>query len=312
MYIGGNRRTWALGNQLILQESPYLSPSERRWDEHNVLKHIQDLTQIPVQDVIFEWVDDTSTHFIIKRTITGISLNHIWCTLSDEEKEDYAKQTWDCLEQLRDLHQGSMSRVDLAPLYDPVLFGDLHPRPHGPFFTVDDFWATLVKPFAHKLSAAALERLRGEMPDPRPFTYTHGDLGLGNIIVNQGRVSGIIDWEWSGYFPSWWESTKLRRGSPLWIAPEWCNMLLDHMPATLHQRGYRFFKRFDAVRYYLMTDRTSVNTGLVDLELWKQGRDIVRDLEPNGQNNEENRDEEEESGSDSDDSNIDSDDYMTE
>lgn len=43
------------------------------------------------------------------------------------------------------------------------------------------------------------------MPPAQPYTFTHPDLTDVNIIVENGRLTGIIDWELSGYFPRWWE-----------------------------------------------------------------------------------------------------------
>lgn len=34
-----------------------------------------------------------------------------------------------------------------------------------------------------------------------PYTFTHGDLNCQNIIVKDGELAGILDWESAGYFP---------------------------------------------------------------------------------------------------------------
>ena len=35
--------------------------------------------------------------------------------------------------------------------------------------------------------------------------FTHGDLRLANIMVHNGSVSGIVDWEQGGWYPEHWE-----------------------------------------------------------------------------------------------------------
>ena len=40
--------------------------------------------------------------------------------------------------------------------------------------------------------------------------FTHGDLSPWNIMIHEGRISGIIDWEFSGWYPEYWEFTKAR------------------------------------------------------------------------------------------------------
>lgn len=54
-------------------------------------------------------------------------------------------------------------------------------------------------------------------PDPKePAVFTHGDLFPGNIMLDVDpripggyRVSGIIDWEQSGFYPPWLEASKI-------------------------------------------------------------------------------------------------------
>ena len=40
-----------------------------------------------------------------------------------------------------------------------------------------------------------------------PIVFTHGDLANHNILVHDGHVSGIIDWESAGWYPNYWEFT---------------------------------------------------------------------------------------------------------
>jgi aminoglycoside phosphotransferase (APT) family kinase protein len=49
----------------------------------------------------------------------------------------------------------------------------------------------------------ALEDFRKRLPKCRPYVLTHGDLSVGNIIVENDRLAGILDREYAGYFPVW-------------------------------------------------------------------------------------------------------------
>jgi len=46
----------------------------------------------------------------------------------------------------------------------------------------------------------ARQCLQEHMPQAAPFTFTHSDLTSVNIIVKEGNLSSILDWEASGYF----------------------------------------------------------------------------------------------------------------
>jgi len=49
------------------------------------------------------------------------------------------------------------------------------------------------------------KRQDGPWPPPK---FTHGDLNPFNILVREGKVVGIIDWEFSGWYPRYWEYTS--------------------------------------------------------------------------------------------------------
>lgn len=40
-----------------------------------------------------------------------------------------------------------------------------------------------------------------------PPVFTHGDLNPSNILVRGNRVAGIVDWEFAGWYPYYWEYT---------------------------------------------------------------------------------------------------------
>ena len=42
---------------------------------------------------------------------------------------------------------------------------------------------------------------------PHKIVFTHGDIAPWNILVHNGHVSAILDWEASGWYPDYWEYT---------------------------------------------------------------------------------------------------------
>lgn len=47
--------------------------------------------------------------------------------------------------------------------------------------------------------AALLERLKAERPEPLAPCLIHGDYTLDNVLIDCGRVSGVIDWCWGAW-----------------------------------------------------------------------------------------------------------------
>lgn len=69
---------------------------------------------------------------------------------------------------------------------------------------------------------------------------THGDLRQANILVHYGqgqdvRVSGIVDWEYSGFYPAFWEAVKLTNC----VGPHEDSDWLLHLPAAISPRNYK-------------------------------------------------------------------------
>lgn len=54
------------------------------------------------------------------------------------------------------------------------------------------------------------------------IVLTHADLNLKNILVDEtGKISGIVDWETAGWYPEYWEYSKMHfttRYTVRWIA----------------------------------------------------------------------------------------------
>lgn len=125
---------------------------------------------------------------------------------STNEKEHIARQTADYLLQLRKLRADNMQAFDGRPIYSNFLFPSKDfELPHGPLASDDELWADMEQGLHETVPETVRIRLRNCMPRAVPYTYTHGDLTNVNIMVEDGSLTGIIDWEMSGYFPVWWE-----------------------------------------------------------------------------------------------------------
>ncbi len=61
-----------------------------------------------------------------------------------------------------------------------------------------------------------LERLAGD-----PVTWVHTDLRLQNILVKDGHLSGIVDWEDSGWLPRHWQLHMFRNAYMHGVTFDW-------------------------------------------------------------------------------------------
>ncbi|KAF8599432.1 kinase-like protein [Ceratobasidium sp. AG-I] len=57
--------------------------------------------------------------------------------------------------------------------------------------------------------------------EAEPIVYVHADLRMWNVLVKDGHVTAIIDWEDSGWFPASWQVHTMRRFSRLGCSGWW-------------------------------------------------------------------------------------------
>ncbi|KAI0772390.1 kinase-like protein [Trametes elegans] len=60
--------------------------------------------------------------------------------------------------------------------------------------------------FRYRHRIPALRRLAAPVhAKQHRVLFTHADLAARNILIKDGRLAGIIDWEFSGWYPEYWE-----------------------------------------------------------------------------------------------------------
>jgi aminoglycoside phosphotransferase (APT) family kinase protein len=179
--------------------------------------------------------------------IDGVTLDEAWCDLPQADRECVAKQIVDLLDQLRGLQSSRLQSLGEQPLYSAFLFRNGFGLPHGPFESDEQVWEDMVKALKNVPDKAS-RHLRQRMPPCAPYTFTHGDLSTSNIMVKDGNVVGIIDWEASGYFPVWWEfvATNIYQNEK---DQEW-KTLLQKCMAQDHTKAQEFWLDYSSLSKY--------------------------------------------------------------
>lgn len=235
-----------MGSQNILKERSNSPPNF----EANNIRFLKQQTSIPIPAIIEDWEEENGRYFLLTKRIQGETLDAAWPTMTTADKERVAKQTAEYLLQLRQLQSSKMQSLGGQPLYSAFLFPNGYGVPNGPLSSDDELWEEMTKSL-HMVPAKARQRLRERMPSAAPFTFTHGDLTNVNIIVREGNLAGILDWEASGYFPVWWEFTCAGIGLGEDDA-DWKALLRSFMPDYTGAR--KFWLDFHALRWYPKLD----------------------------------------------------------
>lgn len=130
-------------------------------------------------------------------------------------------------------NQFFLGHINRDPYSDVVFTNGVKPRA-GPFHCVKEFhdWLSALTKIQSNWPGIALEDIpdpyRQLLPDDATVAFTHADLHPSNIMVSSDspcRVSALIDWAQSGWYPDYWEYCKA--GHTVDIRSEWATEYLS-------------------------------------------------------------------------------------
>jgi serine/threonine protein kinase len=147
--------------------------------------------------------------YIVMDHIPGISLEMAWSSMSLSEKKGCLQQLKGYVERLQSLlppHPGRVESVTASACYDSRLGGHF-----GPFHNVEAFH----KHFGHEYILNHADKFPQcqlaftKCADRKYRTmFTHGDLATHNILIHDGKIVAILDWEFAGWYPEYWEYVR--------------------------------------------------------------------------------------------------------
>lgn len=212
-----NAGLWSLGSKWLLKDQPN---DDTLGNEYMTWKflHEQPGHSIPLVKEMRRLTDpEDPIQFTVISRAPGKPLASIWGTLSPEQKSGYRDQMVDILRQLRQFTAPFPQKVNGDKMDDSVLVcARLHPPTCFKVgFSEQEWLENLSETLRAGISVLEnqstdeeliekkLQELKDNFPSGPPYTLTHGDLNLTNIIVKDDKIQAIIDWELSGYLP-WW------------------------------------------------------------------------------------------------------------
>ncbi|PYI13133.1 kinase-like protein [Aspergillus violaceofuscus CBS 115571] len=153
---------------------------------------------------------------ILMTRMPGAELGQAYETLSSESKESVLKELKGYLQVMRAWPNPWGSRI--CSLEGTAIRSVRIPN-HlaGPFESEEEFNKYLIQPawaggfpseeeFNHALQVA-----RGIEEMPHRIVFSHGDLKHHNILVKNGKVTALLDWESAGWYPDYWDFTTALR-----------------------------------------------------------------------------------------------------
>ena len=188
-------------------------------NEAETMKFVRENTTLPVPEVIDYWTYDGKTYILMEK-MPGITLESVWSTLGDDDKRSIMSELRRYVEEIRKIEFNHIGAVNGNLTLDYRISSDLF----EPLYSLQDMYKLRFSQYPLEgiyADYAAEERKFDEVK----FVLCHTDLGPYNILVEDGRITAILDWEGSGCYPEFWEYSIniFHRG----YGKEWKNVLED-------------------------------------------------------------------------------------
>ncbi|EMD34749.1 hypothetical protein CERSUDRAFT_116946 [Gelatoporia subvermispora B] len=175
--------------------------------EAESIRLVRHHTSIPVPDVI-DVVEDVArgNRYMLMTEVPGQKFPRVMDSLSPNDLSRMAVQLRDWLFQLRDIPSPYGSSI-CGVNHTGVVSYRWSGRPQGPFATISDLHRWMFRSFtSDELEDSEMRQAVSTLNDtPRSLYFTHGDLLGWNVLVQDGQLSGIVDWECAAWLPDYWE-----------------------------------------------------------------------------------------------------------
>ncbi|ATY62322.1 kinase-like domain [Cordyceps militaris] len=177
------------------------------WNEAQAMEYVRKHTSVPVPKIYKVFERNDSYINIVMEYIPGDKAD--FTAMSAEEIQKLGEQLANYLDQLRSLEPPEPGFIGSAT-QESLLDHRLGHYRFGPFHSVADFHAYLRFGGALEewLYDPVVKKIHGKSSEYQ-VKFTHADLNPKNIRYRNGRITAIIDWECAGWYPEYWEYTKI-------------------------------------------------------------------------------------------------------
>ncbi|KAM5364778.1 hypothetical protein ACJA88_012823 [Fusarium oxysporum] len=181
---------------------------------------VRSQTQIPVPRPLY-LLSDTETSYLLTATLLGQRLGSYIDILSHHDLDIFTHDMQRYLTQLRSISRHGTPKYEISnaiggPYYDyRIIAAHDYDKERGDFFAP----CTDEEDFNDILRTPALPD--GFDSTGHNIVFTHSDINMRNVLMHNGRISGIADRENSGWFSGYWEYTKAHYVTKLhkrWLA----------------------------------------------------------------------------------------------
>ena len=174
--------------------------------------------QIPVPKVLDAWEEgegEDAVGYLAMSQMPGAMLSERWPAMGEPQRERVLKDLKEILQQLQGIHAPATALIGAIYGGPAVDVRARHAEFGGPFETESEFnkWlVSLIHPESMQYRGLFyIDTIQNCLRKyNHQLRFAHGDLGLHNILVSEdGMITAIIDWEFAGWYPEYWEYIKM-------------------------------------------------------------------------------------------------------
>ncbi|KAF2755836.1 hypothetical protein EJ05DRAFT_539695 [Pseudovirgaria hyperparasitica] len=218
----GSDRTYRLPFNLYLRVGQ-MNWASKHQAEMRSLQLVEKYTEIPAPRGI-DVVHYGASSFLLMSRCPGQRIGLMFSTMTDENVHSVEEELRRYISQLRRIPNQTRSKYQICNALGGGIqdwrIGDSQ-REELKFLDEPEFNRYLTHDLP-PLTENDLSTISKAHNKSHSIFFTHADLNLLNVLVDDnGRISGIVDWECAGWYPEYWEYTKAHftvRYTIRWIA----------------------------------------------------------------------------------------------
>ncbi|KAH6672002.1 hypothetical protein B0J14DRAFT_618383 [Halenospora varia] len=232
---------WVIGSQWLVRDQPndvtlgndYMTQQFLRDQPAGLTSSIPLIKEMRILSAPTDKI-----RFTLMSRAQGAPLDLIWPAVNRRQRIDIQRQFANCLIQLRQFTAPVAQKVDGSRLDDVMIARCRRQSPTCKKigYTKEEWFENIAEELRRGISKQykikdpntieeKYQELKDNFPEGEPYVLTHADLNLSNIIVKDGQIEAIIDWEMAGYYPWWaerwfqlngYQSESLQLFGPVW------------------------------------------------------------------------------------------------
>ena len=197
--------------------------------EYQALKLVDRHTSVPTYKVLNVYNRPDGKLVEYEAPSGGKPLHTVWPNMQAHQKAKIVSDLGRFVEQLRKIEQPKHCVVGDAT-FGAAMDDRFGHTSIGPFYTIASFQEFERR--GHSVEDFSDKEIRAthEPVTPYELRFTHANLCPKNILVDDAtRICAIIGWEFSGWYPEYWEYTQMCHNTPKTML-DWLDAITKVMP----------------------------------------------------------------------------------